>query len=34
VMVFFTANGDVLFFSKEARSDRKKKYKTSDRRKL
>ncbi|MBR2300003.1 MAG: hypothetical protein IJ870_05475, partial [Alphaproteobacteria bacterium] len=31
-MVFFTANGDVLFFSKEAKSDRKKKYKTSDRR--
>ncbi|MBR2300199.1 MAG: hypothetical protein IJ870_06495 [Alphaproteobacteria bacterium] len=31
-MVFFTANGEVLFFSKEAKSDRKKKYKTSDRR--
>ena len=31
-MVFFTANGEVLFFSKEAKSDRKKNDKTSDRR--
>ena len=30
-MAFFTARGEVLYFSKGARSDCKKNYKTSDR---